>query len=103
MRQFDVFENPSQRSRPIAPYVVAPQSHLLVGIPTILVAPLIRDDGRSNYSAISIVAPLRGGSFIVQISELSALDPALLRRPVGDLRGHEDAIRRALDRLFTGF
>ncbi|MBP6878204.1 MAG: CcdB family protein [Phenylobacterium sp.] len=103
MRQFDVFENPSRRSRPIAPYIVVLQSHLLAAAPTVVAAPLIRDDRRSNYSAISVVASFRGESFIVVIPELAALDPILLRRPIGNLREHEDAIRRALDRLFTGF
>lgn len=103
MRQFDVYENPSKRSRPIAPYVVVLQSHLLAAAPTIVVAPLILDDGRSNYSAISVLAPFRGQSFIVVVPELAAVDPALLRRVVGDLREYEDAIRRALERLFTGF
>ncbi|WP_374571767.1 hypothetical protein [Phenylobacterium sp.] len=39
----------------------------------------------------------------VAVAELFAIDRALLSRLVGDLREHEDAIRRALDRLLTGF
>nr|QQZ49533.1 CcdB family protein [Phenylobacterium glaciei] len=39
MRQFDVYPNPSTRSRAKAPYVVVVQSHHLVAAPTVLVAP----------------------------------------------------------------
>jgi hypothetical protein len=44
-----------------------------------------------------------GEEFIVLVGELGAVDTRLLRSPVGDLQNYEDQIRRALDRLFTGF
>lgn len=40
---------------------------------------------------------------LIAISELAAIDSRFLQRPVGDVINSEDAIRRALDRLFTGF
>ena len=53
MRQFDVCENPSARSREAAPFVVVLQSHLLNEMPTVIVAPLLIDDGRSAYAEAS--------------------------------------------------
>ncbi len=39
MRQFDVFRNPSERSRAVVPYFVVLQSHLLASR-LVVVAPL---------------------------------------------------------------
>lgn len=103
MRQFDVYPNPSTRSVTYAPYVVVLQSHLLSALPTVLVAPLLMDDGRSAYTLLSVKVEIEGLSYILQITEPAALDPALLRKPLTNLVSHEDDIRRALDRLFTGF
>ncbi|CAN5905725.1 hypothetical protein BH11PSE1_BH11PSE1_27260 [soil metagenome] len=103
MRQFDVYPNPSSRSRAKAPYVVVVQSHHLVAAPTVLVAPLLLNDGRSGYTEISALVEFRGAHYIAQIGELGAIDPALLRNRAGDVREYEDAIRRAIDRLLTGF
>lgn len=37
------------------------------------------------------------------ISELFSIDARQLRQRISSLAAHEDAIRRALDRLVTGF
>jgi toxin CcdB len=103
VRQFEVHPNPSERSRPIAPFVVVLQSHLLAAAPTTVVAPMIRNDGRAAYTELSALVVFDGGQYVVSIAELAAIDSRHLSRAVGDLRAHEDAIRRALDRLFTGF
>jgi len=103
LRQFDVYPNPSTRSQGVAPFVLVLQSHFLIDAPTVVVAPMLIDDGLSAYGLISLEVEFNQGRYIVQLSELAALPPETLRRPVGDLRGYEDDIRRALDRLFTGF
>lgn len=103
MRQFDVHPNPSERSRPIAPLVVVLQSHHLAAAPTTVVAPMLINDGRSAYTELSALVVFQGAQYIVSIGELAAIDSRRLQRVIGTLREHEDAIRRALDRLFTGF
>jgi toxin CcdB len=103
LRQFDVYRNPSDRSRLMAPFVVALQSHLLDAVPTILVAALLIDDGRSAYSGASVRIAFQGSDYILSVPEMAAADAALLREAVGSVAEHEDAIRRALDRVFTGF
>ena len=50
MRQFDVYRNPSERSRAYAPYVVVLQSHLLEAMPTIVVAPMLLAENRKPYT-----------------------------------------------------
>ena len=103
MRQFDVYDNPSERSRPIVPFVVVLQSHLLNAMPTVVVAPLIREDGRQAYSRTSATIEFRDGVFALSVAELVATDVRRLRSIVGSLADQEYAIRRALDAVFLGF
>ena len=103
MRQFDVFPNPSPRARAEIPYVVTLQSHFLSNCPTQLVAPLIIADAHSAYSEVSVQVKVMGSDFSLTLTELSSLKVSLLREAIGSLTTYEDDIRRALDRLFTGF
>jgi len=103
LRQFDVFPNPSPRARAEIPYVVVLQSHLLRNSPTQLVAPLIIADELSAYSEVSVPVKVMGSDFSLTLTELSSLKASLLREAIGSLLAYEDDIRRALDRLFTGF
>lgn len=103
MRQFDVYEAPTDALRRIAPYVVVVQSHYIDELPTVLIAPLLRPSERPVYRGVSLPIVLAQGAFLLSLAELATVNRTLLRRRVGDLRDHEDAIRRALDRVFTGF
>jgi toxin CcdB len=103
LRQFDVCENPSARSREAAPFLVVLQSHLLNEMPTAIVAPLLIDDGRSAYAEASAKVTWNGSTFILSVPELVAIDARSLSRPLGNLGAYEEGIRRALERLFTGF
>jgi toxin CcdB len=103
LRQFDVCENPSARSRPVAPLVVVLQSHLLDEMPTVIIAPLLIDDGRSAYAEASVIVAWNGTSLVLSVPEMVAVEARSLSRTVGNLGAYEDAIRRALDRIFTGF
>ena len=39
----------------------------------------------------------------LSLAEMAPISRTVLKRPLGDVRSREDDIRRALDRLFTGF
>lgn len=101
MRQFDVFQNPSSALRDIVPYLVVLQSHHLKPVDSIVVAPLFRNE--RPLSELDIPLTFRDEGLVLLVSEIGSVDRASLRKPIGDLTAHEDAIRRALDRLFTGF
>ena len=103
MRQFDVYRNPSERSRAYAPYVVVLQSHLLEAMPTIVVAPMLLAENRKPYTRVSALVSFLGDQHIVSTAELVATDAKRLATLCGDLCDQEDEIRRALERLFTGF
>ena len=103
MRQFDILDNPSIRSRAVAPYVVVLQSHHLAAIPTTIIAPLFTGDRKSAYSEINVIVEHGGQELILSVSEMVAVDIRELSSPNGNLIIYEDEIRRAMDRLFTGF
>jgi len=102
LRQFDVFENPNSELRLYAPFLVILQSHHLQALDTTVVAPLI-DDARRPLSGLDIPVEFGTRALVIAVTELAAIDGRHLQRPVGNLAAHEDPIRRALDRIFTGF
>lgn len=103
MRQFDVYEAPTEASRRLAPFVVVVQSHFLEGIPTVVIAPLLRAAERPAYSDVSVPLRFLDQDLVLSLAELVTANRTALRRRLGDLWEHEDAIRRALERVFTGF
>ena len=103
IRQFDVIDNPSVRSRSIAPYLVVVQSQFYDETPTILVAPLLNMPMQAVLTRVSLRVEFEGESFVLLLSEIGAIDRRPPTRPSGSLVRYEDDIRRALDRLFTGF
>jgi len=103
VKAFKVHANPSESSRGRFPYVVVLQSHLLAASHTTVVAPMMLQDGRSGLTEISVMVRFGDAEHLLLVGELAAIDSRLLKKPAGDLRQYEDQIRRALDRLFTGF
>lgn len=88
----------------MASYVVVLQSHYLAAMPTAVVAPMLRaEPDRPAYTEVAVRLEFLGDAYIVSIAELAAINARELGAPVGDLRDFEDPIRRALERLFSGF
>lgn len=102
MRQFDVYENPSREARCFAPYLVVLSSHLLLDFDDAVVAPLVNDSQRT-VPGLELEVEMNGEPLVLVISEMAGVEGRTLRRRVGSLLSHEDDIRRAIDRLFTGF
>jgi hypothetical protein len=102
VRQFDLVENPSTRSRDVAPYLLVLQSHLLEGADSVIVAPVVRDAARL-LQGIDLSIELDGERLAVTLVELFSIERDLLKKVRGSLVDQEDDIRRGLERLFTGF
>lgn len=100
MRQFDVYRNPSAAAH--APFLVVLQSHYLEGVGSVVVAPAVRD-ARRLMSEVEVPFEFDGEALAITVAELAAVDRSYLTQAVGSAAQHEDALRRALDRLFTGF
>lgn len=103
IRQFDVFTNPDASTRSKAPYIVVLQSHLFEALSTVVVAPLMRIGTPSSDSKVLLEVEFGGEALVMDVALLANIEQRMLGRPRGGLIEHEDAIRRALDRLFTGF
>lgn len=102
IRQFDVFTNPGASTRSKAPYIVVLQSHLFEALSTVVVAPLMRIRTPSSDSKVPLEVEFSGEALVMDVALLANIEHRMLGRSRGSLAEHED-IRRALDRLFTGF
>jgi len=98
-----VFESPSALDRDIAPYVVVLQSHFLDGLPSVVVAPLLKYPTVERFAFLSVDVSIGSERFVISLHELATFDRRSLRQKVGDVAAHEDAISRGLQRLFNGF
>lgn len=85
IRQFDVIDNPSVRSRPIAPYLVVVQSQFYDETPTILVAPLLKMPKQAVLTRVSLRVEFEGDSFVLLLSEIGAIDRRRSTQPSGSL------------------
>jgi toxin CcdB len=103
MRQFDVFPNPSPRSRAAAPFIVLMQSHFVDEMPSALIAPLIREPRSGDFTRVSVSVRLNDEALHLSLAEMAPIARSDLKWSAGSLSPYEDDIRRALDRLFTGF
>ena len=103
IRQYDVFDNPSAATRAKVPYVVVLQSHLFEALPTLVIAPVMRLDQSVPSGKILIEVDFADERLVVNVAFLANTERQRLGRSRGSLAAYEDDIRRAIDRLFTGF
>jgi toxin CcdB len=103
IRQYDAFRNPGAATRAKVPYVVVLQSHLFEALPTVVIAPLMRLEQSARNSKVLVEVEFAGESLVVNAAFLGNIERRVLGRSRGSLAVYEDDIRRAIDRLFTGF
>lgn len=101
-RQFDLVANPGAGQQPNVPYIVVLQSHHLP-METTVVAPVRRSDHVEGIVEIEVPVVVDDQPHAIMIAELAHIPTRLIGHAVTNLGGHEDQIRRSLDRLFTGF
>jgi hypothetical protein len=68
----------------------------------VIVAPIVRDATRA-ISVLDVTVTFEEEALILTIGELFSIERELLKAVVGSLAGDEYQIRRAIDRVFTGF
>jgi toxin CcdB len=102
--QWDVYPNPSARSREVLPYVVVMQSDLLDTLPTRLVAPLSRSavSSRSLPSRLAPVVEVGGETLVLKAHEAGVVLARDLRQPVASLRAQSHRLVDALDAVIGG-
>ena len=102
-RQFDVCRYPGHSTETDAPYVCVIQSHYLAGMDTVIVAPLLRADMAATNSQVTVPVSVDNENYALDLALMANIETRHLGDVVGNLLDHEFDIRRALDRLFTGF
>ena len=105
MAQWDVYPNPSPRTRDDVPYLVDLQSNLLDALPSRLVAPLVRarlaPDGFPR--ALCPVFNIDGVSLVLLPHEAGPIEARLLKHKTVSLLPQAHDIVAALDAVVSGF
>jgi toxin CcdB len=104
MAQWDVYPNPSPRSRDELPYLVDVQSELLAELGTRFVVPLSRQ-AQVPTGLPRRMTPLfevQNETLRLVPQEAGAIAAAVLRRPVVSLRTQSHLIIDALDAVVSG-
>ncbi|MCL4695498.1 MAG: CcdB family protein [Burkholderiaceae bacterium] len=103
MAQWDVYENPSPRSRDELPYFVEVQSNLLARLPTRFVVPWApRTAEQGLPKRMSPQFDIAGRKLLLVPQEAGPIEARNLRRPVATLRAQSHLIVDALDSVVSG-
>lgn len=102
MRQFELISNPDPRTQDYSPYLMVLQSHHLDPLDTVMLSPVVRD-GKRPLMQVDVSIEFGAEPLLVALAESAGVPRKGYGPAVGSLLAHEDDIRRALDRLFTGF
>jgi toxin CcdB len=102
MRQFDVFRNPSARTRKVMPYLIVLQHDRVSETSFVIVAALVpplKSDGRSRLYP---VFRLEGRELMLLTPDLASLPRTALKQRIANLEQERDRIIAAIDLLFVG-
>jgi toxin CcdB len=103
MSQFDVFENPNEKTNQSMPYLLDVQSDLLNNLATRAVVPLIAASAMGR--AIKHLNPefsIKNDTVFMSTAELAGVPVRSLGDKVGSLKEKRDEINAALDFIFAG-
>lgn len=104
MAQFDVYQNPSARTRSLYPYIVDIQNPIIADIATRIVVPL----GLSQHFKHEVMSGLtpeieyNGDKLLLLIPQVASIPANALTNPIGSLAHFRDEIVSALDFAITG-
>jgi toxin CcdB len=99
MARFDLYSSVGEHEQ----YVVDVPADLLGSLATRLVLPLLPRGATEVIRDLNPVVQIDDQEYVVMTQELAAVRRSQLRRRVGSLVDHRDAITRALDVLLVGF
>lgn len=104
MAQFDVFENPNEKTNQAIPYLLDVQADLLDTLATRVVVPLVAASAMGK--AIKHLTPeftIRNATVFMSTAELAGVPIRSMGEKVSSLKDQRHEIIAALDFLFTGF
>lgn len=104
MAQFDVYANPSKKSKSYYPYLIDVQNNYISELDTRIVIPL----GKASYFENEIMTKLQikvtyeNQELILMTPQISSIPRSSLKEPVGSLQHLQQEIINALDFAITG-
>ncbi|MBA6339220.1 CcdB family protein [Colwellia sp. BRX8-7] len=104
MAQFDVYINPSKKSREAYPYIIDIQNALISDIATRIVLPLgkLSHFRNEKMNGLTQAIEYENEQFILLTPQISSMPANLLKSPVGSVESLRDEIIAAIDFAITG-
>lgn len=104
MSQFDVYENPSKKSRKAYPYIIDIQNALISDLTTRIVIPLGKTSHFRNekMNGLTPIIEYENEEFILLTPQIASMPENLLKNPVGSVETMRDEIIAAIDFAITG-
>lgn len=104
MSQFDVYENPSKKSRKAYPYIIDIQNALISGLTTRIVIPLgkISHFRNEKMNGLTPIIEYKNEEFILLTPQIASMPENFLKNPVGSVETMGDEIIAAIDFALTG-
>ena len=104
MPQFDVYKNPSKKTREAYPYLVDVQNPVIDQLATRLVVPLTNANAKPNMLMRKLTPEIdfNGNTFLFMTQQLTSVPEGVLKNPVGTLDGSRALLIDAIDFAITG-
>lgn len=102
LRQFDVFRNPSTRTRAARPFFIVLQSDQISLFDTRIVAPLVAPMKIAWFERLMPEVTIAKKRYVIFTPELGPMPIHALQPPVANLESERYRIISALDLVFTG-
>ncbi len=102
--QFDVYQNPSTKTKTFYPYIVDIQNSYISEIATRIVIPLGKLQNFKNESMKGLTPEIeyKGEKLLLLTPQIASISAKTLKKPIGSLSHLRDEIIAALDFAVTG-
>jgi toxin CcdB len=104
MAQFDLYANPSKKSKQVYPLIVDVQNSIIDGLSTRLIIPLTRQKYLQNYTLTRLTPDIEyeGEVYLLLTPQLTSMPAHLLKEPIGTIKSLKNIIIDAIDFAVTG-
>lgn len=104
MAQFDVYSNPSRKSKEAYPYLVDVQHSVIDQLATRLVVPLTEVNSKPNMVMKKLTPEIdfEGRNYLFMSPQLASVPQSILQQPIGTLQNFRTILIDAIDFTITG-
>ena len=104
MAQFDVYKNPSQKSREAYPFLIDIQNELISDIKTRMVIPLgkLKHFRNEQLRGLTPIIQFQSEQYVLLTPQIASLPFKILKDPIGTAESLRGEIIAAIDFAITG-